>query len=134
MSVDFVYLSRDKFDTPCHIRYQFRIVSISCNPSFVLSINGHQFTVIEVDCTDIQPPVVDSIELFAGMLRMFASFDASKILKSRWFALQKLELTQRNLLNNSVAIAHSIVLWTGQDTGVELDLALALRTDGMDRP
>ncbi|KAH9073518.1 laccase [Lactarius deliciosus] len=47
-------------------RYRFRLVSMSCDPSFVFSIDGHQFTVIEVEGTNVQPLLVDSIELFAG--------------------------------------------------------------------
>ncbi len=58
---------RGRFDTPCYIRYRFRLISMSCDPSFVFSIEGHQFTVIEVEGTNVQPLVVDSLELFAGM-------------------------------------------------------------------
>ncbi|KAH9172785.1 laccase [Lactarius sanguifluus] len=47
-------------------RYRFRLISMSCDPSFVFSIDGHQFTVIEVEGTNVQPLLVDSIELFAG--------------------------------------------------------------------
>ena len=41
---------------------------MSCDPSFAFSIDGHQFTVIEVEGTNVQPLVVDSLEIFAGML------------------------------------------------------------------
>ncbi|KAH9055234.1 laccase [Lactarius vividus] len=47
-------------------RYRFRLISMSCDPSFVFSIDGHQFTVIEVEGTNVQPLLVDSVELFAG--------------------------------------------------------------------
>jgi FtsP/CotA-like multicopper oxidase with cupredoxin domain len=46
--------------------YRLRIVSISCDPSFVFSIDGHQLTIIEVDGNNVQPLVVDSLEIFAG--------------------------------------------------------------------
>ncbi|KAH9057166.1 laccase [Lactarius vividus] len=49
-----------------NIRYRFRLISMSCDPSFVFSIDGHKFTVIEVEGTNVQPLLVDSIELFAG--------------------------------------------------------------------
>ena len=46
----------------------------------------------------------------AMLLRMFASFDVSRIRKRRWwFVSQKFELMQRNLLNDSVATARSVV-------------------------
>jgi len=48
------------------VRYRFRLVSISCDPSFVFSIDSHTMTVIEVEGTNVQPLVVDSLEIFAG--------------------------------------------------------------------
>ena len=50
----------------CHISYRFRLVSISCDPSFVFSIDSHNLTVIEVEGTNTQPLLVDSLEVFAG--------------------------------------------------------------------
>ncbi|KAI0000119.1 laccase T2 copper depleted [Russula compacta] len=47
-------------------RYRFRLVSISCDPNFVFSIDGHQMTVIEVEGTNLQPLVIDSLQIFAG--------------------------------------------------------------------
>jgi iron transport multicopper oxidase len=46
--------------------YRLRIVSISCDPAFDFSIDGHQLTIIEVDGNNVQPLVVDSLEIFAG--------------------------------------------------------------------
>jgi iron transport multicopper oxidase len=46
--------------------YRFRLVSISCDPSFTFSIDDHQLTVIEVEGTNVEPLVVDSLEIFAG--------------------------------------------------------------------
>jgi Multicopper oxidase len=46
--------------------YRFRLVSISCDPSYVFSIDGHQMTVIEVEGTNVQPLLVDQIEIFVG--------------------------------------------------------------------
>ncbi|KAH9963713.1 Cupredoxin [Lactifluus volemus] len=54
-------------------RYRLRIVSISCDPSFVFSIDGHQFTIIEVDGNNVQPLVVDSLEIFlVNVIRPFS--------------------------------------------------------------
>ena len=61
----FIY-SLGIFDFLCHISYRFRLVSISCDPSFVFSIDSHDLTVIEVEGTNTQPLLVDSLELFAG--------------------------------------------------------------------
>ncbi|KAJ7438293.1 Cupredoxin [Mycena galericulata] len=46
-------------------RYRFRLVSISCEPAFNFSVDGHLMTIIEVDGVNHQPLVVDSIEIFA---------------------------------------------------------------------
>ena len=50
----------------CYISYRFRLVSISCDPSFLFSIDGHQMTVIEVEGTNVQPVLVDGVSVFAG--------------------------------------------------------------------
>ncbi|KAF8184481.1 yellow laccase [Pholiota molesta] len=52
-------------------RYRFRLVSISCDPNFTFSIDGHSFTIIEVDGINHQPLVVDSIQIFAGQRYSF---------------------------------------------------------------
>jgi len=49
-----------------HYSYRFRLVSISCDPSFIFSIDGHQMTVIEVEGNNLQPLLIDSLEIFAG--------------------------------------------------------------------
>ena len=47
-------------------RYWFRLVSISCDPGFLFSIDQHMLMVIEADGISTQPVVVDSIEIFSG--------------------------------------------------------------------
>jgi len=47
-------------------RYRFRLVSISCDPAFIFSIGNHNMTIIEVEGTNVQPLVVDSLEIFVG--------------------------------------------------------------------
>nr|BAU94250.1 laccase [Pholiota microspora] len=54
-----------------HLRYRFRLVSISCYPNFTFSIDGHDLTVIEVDGTSIRPLIVNSIQIFAGQRYSF---------------------------------------------------------------
>ncbi len=46
--------------------YRLRLVSISCDPNFTFSIDGHNMTVIEVDGGNVQPMVVDLLQIFAG--------------------------------------------------------------------
>ncbi|KAF8911194.1 putative laccase 5, partial [Mucidula mucida] len=48
------------------LRYRLRLVAISCDPNWVFSIDGHNFTVIEADGVNTQPLVVDSVQIFAG--------------------------------------------------------------------
>ena len=47
-------------------RYRFRIIGMSCDPSFNFTIDGHLMTVIETDGIEIEPLVVDSIAVYAG--------------------------------------------------------------------
>jgi iron transport multicopper oxidase len=46
--------------------YRLRLVSISCDPNFTFSIDGHQMTIIEVDGVNHRPLLVDSLQIFAG--------------------------------------------------------------------
>ena len=48
------------------LRYRFRVVSTSCDPSFNFTIDGHRMTIIEVEGTEVQPVEVDSIPIYAG--------------------------------------------------------------------
>ena len=49
-----------------YISYRFRLVSISCGPSFLFSIDGHAMTVIEADGENVKPVIIDGVEIFAG--------------------------------------------------------------------
>ncbi|KAF9550055.1 laccase LCC3-1 [Agrocybe pediades] len=52
-------------------RYRFRLVSISCDPNFTFSIDGHTLTIIEADSINTTPYTVDSIQIFAGQRYSF---------------------------------------------------------------
>ncbi|PPQ94691.1 hypothetical protein CVT25_009546 [Psilocybe cyanescens] len=52
-------------------RYRFRLVSMSCDPNYNFSIDGHTMTIIEVDGVSVQPLEVDSIQIFAGQRYSF---------------------------------------------------------------
>ena len=54
------------FNFSHYVSYRLRLISISCDPSFIFSIDSHTLTVIEVDGVNVQSLEVDSLEIFAG--------------------------------------------------------------------
>ena len=48
-------------------KYRFRLVSLSCDPNYTFSIDGHDLTIIEADGELTRPLTVGSIQIFAGM-------------------------------------------------------------------
>nr|ACZ82339.1 laccase [Lentinus sp. WR2] len=52
-------------------RYRFRLVSISCDPNYVFSIDNHTMSVIETDTVNTQPLTVDSIQIYAAQRYSF---------------------------------------------------------------
>ncbi|KAG6818445.1 Acyl-coenzyme A oxidase 2 [Arthromyces matolae] len=65
------------------LRYRFRLISISCNPNFVFSIDGHNMTIIEADGVNVQPLAVDSIQIFAGQRYSFV-LNADQPINNYW--------------------------------------------------
>ncbi|KAJ6528614.1 laccase [Mycena vulgaris] len=68
-------------------RYRFRLISISCDPNFIFSIDGHQMTIIEVDGVNHQPLTVDSIQIFAGQRYSFV-LNANNQIDNYWVRAQ----------------------------------------------
>ncbi|KDR80949.1 hypothetical protein GALMADRAFT_207865 [Galerina marginata CBS 339.88] len=64
-------------------RYRFRLVSISCDPNFTFSIDGHNMTIIEADGVNAQPLVVDSIQIFAGQRYSFI-LNTDQLVSNYW--------------------------------------------------
>lgn len=64
-------------------RYRFRLISISCDPSFTFSIDGHNLTIIEVDGINVDPLLVDSINILAGQRYSFI-LEANKNVSNYW--------------------------------------------------
>ncbi|KAJ7715668.1 laccase 2 precursor [Mycena metata] len=64
-------------------RYRFRLVSISCDPNFIFSIDGHDMTIIEVDGVSHKPLTVDSIQIFAGQ-RYSVVINANQAVGNYW--------------------------------------------------
>ncbi|KAL0573068.1 hypothetical protein V5O48_008894 [Marasmius crinis-equi] len=52
-------------------RYRFRLISMSCEPNYVFSIDEHPLTIIEADGVNTVPLLVDSIQIFAGQRYSF---------------------------------------------------------------
>ncbi|KAL6309377.1 Cupredoxin [Sparassis latifolia] len=53
------------------LRYRIRLVSISCDPNFIFSIDGHNMTIIETDGVNTDPLVVDSLQIYAAQRYSF---------------------------------------------------------------
>ena len=51
--------------------YRFRLVSLSCDPNYVFSIDNHDLTVIEADGIETQPVTVNAIQIFAAQRYSF---------------------------------------------------------------
>lgn len=47
-------------------RYRFRLIDMGCEANFIFQIDGHPFTIIEVDGINTEPLVVDQIQILAG--------------------------------------------------------------------
>ncbi|KAI0000121.1 laccase [Russula compacta] len=86
-------------------RYRFRLVSISCDPSFVFSIDNHTMTVIEVEGANVQPLVIDSLEIFAGQ-RYSVVVKADQPVNNYWIRSLP-DASGRNFSDfNNLAILH----------------------------
>lgn len=72
------------------LRYRLRIVSISCEPAFVFSIDGHNLTIIEADGQLHQPYTVDSVTIYAGQ-RYSAILHANQPKDNYWIRANPLD-------------------------------------------
>lgn len=68
-------------------RYRLRVVSISCDNEFNFSIDNHILTIIEVDGVNVEPLVVDSIEIYAGQ-RYSVVLNANQPVNNYWIRSQ----------------------------------------------
>ncbi|KAI0362882.1 Cu-oxidase-domain-containing protein, partial [Pilatotrama ljubarskyi] len=64
-------------------RYRFRLVSMSCDPNYMFSIDEHDMTVIEVDGVNSKPLTVDSLQIFAAQRYSFV-LDANQPVDNYW--------------------------------------------------
>ncbi|KAG6828776.1 hypothetical protein H0H92_006800 [Tricholoma furcatifolium] len=68
-------------------RYRFRLVSISCDPNYIFSIDGHNMTIIEVDGVNHEPLLVDNIQIYAGQ-RYSVIVTATQSVGNYWLRAQ----------------------------------------------
>ncbi|OCH85821.1 laccase 2 [Obba rivulosa] len=64
-------------------RYRFRLVSISCDPNYNFTIDGHSMTIIEADGVPTEPLTVDSIQIFAAQRYSFI-LNATQAIDNYW--------------------------------------------------
>ncbi|OBZ73752.1 Laccase-1 [Grifola frondosa] len=64
-------------------RYRFRLVSLSCDPNYNFTIDGHDMTIIEVDTVNTQPLTVDSLQIFAAQRYSFV-LNANQPVDNYW--------------------------------------------------
>ncbi|KAF7369720.1 Laccase, multicopper oxidase, benzenediol:oxygen oxidorectuctase [Mycena venus] len=60
-----------------------RLISMSCDPNFVFTIDGHNVTIIEADGVNTEPLPVDSIQIYAGQRYSFV-LTADQAVDSYW--------------------------------------------------
>jgi Multicopper oxidase len=68
-TVSFAHISSNSGSGPHashYDSYRFRLVSISCDPSFNFSIDSHEMLAIEADGHNVQPVRIDSLHIYAG--------------------------------------------------------------------
>ncbi|KAF9445699.1 multicopper oxidase [Macrolepiota fuliginosa MF-IS2] len=81
-------------------RYRLRLVSISCSPDFMFSIDNHDLTVIEVEGTAVQPYTINTIHIFAGQ-RYSVVLNANQTIGNYW--IRALPNTGNRNLNSTFA-------------------------------
>lgn len=52
-------------------RYRFRLIAVSCQTNFQFSIDKHALKIIEADGQNVQPLVVDSLQIYPGQRYSF---------------------------------------------------------------
>nr|UYM28067.1 laccase 3 [Trametes polyzona] len=64
-------------------RYRFRLVSLSCDPNYNFTIDGHTMTVIEADGENTKPLQVDGLQIFAAQRYSFV-LNANQPIGNYW--------------------------------------------------
>ncbi|KAH9910749.1 laccase hybrid [Epithele typhae] len=110
-------------------RYRFRLVSLSCDPNYTFSIDGHNMTVIEVDAVNHTPITVDEIQIFAGQRYSFV-LTADQDVDNYWIrALPNAGTTSFDSGVNSAILRYDGAAETEPTTEQGSDLVLLSETD-----
>ncbi|KAG6916563.1 hypothetical protein DXG01_006334 [Tephrocybe rancida] len=64
-------------------KYRFRVIGLSCDPSYNFTIHNHQMTIIEADGESTEQHVVDSMEVWAGQ-RYSVIVEANQKIDNYW--------------------------------------------------
>ncbi|EPQ52617.1 laccase [Gloeophyllum trabeum ATCC 11539] len=91
-------------------RYRMRLISMSCDPNFTFSIDGHNMTIIEVDGVNHQPHTVDSIQILAGQRYSFI-LQANQKVQNYW--MRALPSSGDSLNHNSNGVNAAILRYLG---------------------
>ncbi|KAF9269713.1 laccase [Marasmius fiardii PR-910] len=68
-------------------RYRMRLISLSCDPSYTFSIDGHNMTIIEADGPPTDPVTVNSLQIYAAQRYSFV-LDANQPVGNYWIRAQ----------------------------------------------
>ncbi|KAL0954253.1 hypothetical protein HGRIS_005381 [Hohenbuehelia grisea] len=64
-------------------RYRIRLVNIACDPNYMFSIDGHMMTVIEADGLNVEPVMVEKLQIFASQRYSFV-LEANQPIGNYW--------------------------------------------------
>nr|WBQ85209.1 laccase [Flammulina velutipes var. lupinicola] len=107
------------------VRYRFRLVSMSCDPNFLFSIQGHTLSVIEADGVSIVPRETDQIQIFAGQRYSFV-LTADQDIANYWIrAIPNLPVPPANPVENGINSA--ILRYVTADPAEPLDDSIDIR-------
>ncbi|KAG1743108.1 laccase [Suillus lakei] len=94
-------------------RYRFRVLGLSCDPSYNFTIDGHTMTIIEADGVETVPETVDSLPVLAGQ-RYSVIVHANQPVTNYWVrALSNLLVNQTSAQTFSGGLNQAILRYKG---------------------
>ncbi|KAI0794707.1 laccase [Fomes fomentarius] len=79
-------------------RYRFRLISMSCDPNYNFTIDGHQMTIIEADGENTEPLTVDKIQIFSAQ-RYSIVVVANQTVDNYWIRANPDNIAQQGFAN-----------------------------------
>ncbi|KAH8089931.1 laccase 2 [Cristinia sonorae] len=64
-------------------RYRMRLIAMSCDPTFMFSIDNHDMTIIEVEGTNVKPHTINQIQILPGQRYSFV-LNAKQPIDNYW--------------------------------------------------